>query len=85
LKVGRYSCGDDGSGSGDRQSGSRQNEWQGDRNEPTAHAVRQDQKKENERSGGFALTHHYRRGVVGNLRGIKMYDSPVLKGTAGST
>jgi hypothetical protein len=39
------------------KSDPRQNEWQGDGNEPAANAIRQNEKKENERMGGFAIAH----------------------------
>src|SRR5438874_2629843 len=40
-----------------RKSDPRQNEWQGDGNETAANAVGKNEKKENERLGGFAIAH----------------------------
>src|SRR5882724_9088452 len=40
-----------------RKSDPRQNEWQGDGNEPAADAIGENEKKENEWTGGIAIAH----------------------------
>src|SRR6266700_8194284 len=56
-EICRHTDGHDRRCEGHRKSDPRQNEWQGDGNEPAADAVGQNEKKENEWMGGFAIAH----------------------------